>query len=777
MNKVITWKYVMRSFLLKFIIATVFGLGSGIPVFGVVNANESPFKNAIANWQMADLTESTGKSKGLAIEGNVKIGVKLVGVSREESLLRGGDGFVAELTGGWLRIGKGGDDGLELDIEDSITICARVKPAGSHLEGSLFTRWTKSPGMAVDLSAWYMRWGDLGRWNLGFAASKGDRRGLCDGGHLRLEKGDHSDWHDIVIRIDKNRVEDFSYMGKWPVTDIFVDGALRRRSYSAGQAGWINSQLFLYDEVGSRIGAEPDGRAPFRGLIDHVAIWSRALTDQEVDSLSAGLTQVNPAQIQPLADRKFGGALLPDDMPQEERCRILNQEMLGALKELLDHQPWFPRYHIALPGVVMNTHAISYNGLHHMFPITETSGKRYPPIDTHYYRHIVSEDLVQWKLMPLPFREFLFPNGTLVFRKNGLISLIAGPRMEMASSADKELDTWVFETERPRIIKDAPGDFRFRDTAIFKYNDKWYMAAQPLPGSKDPRLLLYESPNLMNWSYVGILFEDCPGECVQVLPYEDKLIIFGGDEGYIVGTFENQTFQSEAFGKVRYGSGRTLQYPAIDDSGRFVVLWDVFYGHMTSAGKEDTKRGFTSAYGLPMQIALREDNTIAFNPIEAIKSLRGKHVTLPAAVLADGEVRMIEGAGGAQLEIEITIDAGDADTAGVLLEQGKHKVEVRYNPKKHTAELDLCHAPYVPIFGNNLIVTAPLPRKFGRPVTLRVFYDRSLVEIFVDGMRLMDWTLFEKPGEVKVGVFARGGTAQLKKFHAWEMGTIWKEYE
>jgi len=619
---------------------------------------------------------------------------------------------------------------------------------------------------------------------------------------VRLEPGDHSGWHDLIIRIDKNRLEQFGGKRTWPTVDIFVDGVLRRRSYSAGRVAWVQGQIFLHDQPGTRIGAEPGGRAPFKGLIDHVALWNRALNNDEVASLSAGLVRADPIQVQQLLTPNFGGAMLPDDLPQEERCRILDREMPGALKQLLESQPLFPRFHLALPGVVMNTHALHHNGFHHNFPITETLGKGYPWIDNHYYRHLVSEDLVQWKLMPLPIRKQLFPNGTFVFREDRSVSIIAGPRLEMATSRDDNLATWYLEEENPRIVEDIPGGFRMRDNAIFKHKDRWYMAAQPRPGSKDHRLLLYRSPDLMNWTWAGVLLENFPGECAQVLPFEDKLIIFGADRGYVVGTFDMGAFQPLASGKVRHGSGRSLQYPAIDSSGKFRVLWDCFYGHMTSAAKEDTKRGFTSSYGLPLDFSLREDNTLAFQPIQAIQELRQRHARLPNTELADGEEQPIKGVFGGELEVIATFE-GVSGKAGIYLQQGEHRAEIRYNSERHTAELDLNQMPFLPIYGRSrvwlrgssdepgdsdhnhmyridhdpsLVVSAPLPGKPGRPVTLRVFYDRSLVEVFAEGIRIMEWTFFEDPSSVAAGVVARGGPARLTQLDAWEMDTIWKAY-
>ena len=82
-------------------------------------------------------------------------------------------------------------------------------------------------------------------------------------------------WHDVLIRFRDTVVE------------LFVDGVLVDEEWPHGAlhlfkgpfligAGWQNGKL----------------TSAFNGQIDHLAIWNRALTDNEITALSAGNNEV-----------------------------------------------------------------------------------------------------------------------------------------------------------------------------------------------------------------------------------------------------------------------------------------------------------------------------------------------------------------------------------------------------------------------------------------------------------------------------------------------------
>jgi hypothetical protein len=74
---------------------------------------QAVFADAVAVWHLADFDSADGQSP-LKLHGAAKVGVALKGAERAASLARGGDGVVAEITGGWFDAGQGGDGRLNL---------------------------------------------------------------------------------------------------------------------------------------------------------------------------------------------------------------------------------------------------------------------------------------------------------------------------------------------------------------------------------------------------------------------------------------------------------------------------------------------------------------------------------------------------------------------------------------------------------------------------------------------------------------------------------------
>jgi hypothetical protein len=86
------------------------------------------------------------------------------------------------------------------------------------------------------------------------------------------------DWHDLVVRFSGAKLQ------------LFIDGVLVDEEYPIGET----RQRTVPFLIGA---AHENGqlKTGFSGLIDHVAVWNRALTDDEVTALSGGADTVRNA--------------------------------------------------------------------------------------------------------------------------------------------------------------------------------------------------------------------------------------------------------------------------------------------------------------------------------------------------------------------------------------------------------------------------------------------------------------------------------------------------
>ena len=70
----------------------------------------------------------------------------------------------------------------------------------------------------------------------------------------------------------------------------------------------------------------------------------------------------------------------------------------------------------------------------------------------------------------------------------------------------------------------------------------------------------------------------------------------------------------------------------------------------------------------------------------------------------------------------------------------------------------------------------PLDVGDAEPVHLRIFVDRSIVEVFANDRQCLTLRAYpDRDDSVGVSLFARGGTAKFSGIEAWDMESVWPE--
>jgi beta-fructofuranosidase len=189
-----------------------------------------------------------------------------------------------------------------------------------------------------------------------------------------------------------------------------------------------------------------------------------------------------------------------------------------------------------------------------------------------------------------------------------------------------------------------------------------------------------------------------------------------------------------------------------DSKGRCVLLgW---------ARGFEKGRGWNGALALPRLLTVDADGAPRQQPLPALESLRGEHYSLGAFSVANGSM-VVPGVAGDALEVQLSLDLQRAAAAGLRVRSsgdGQRGVDVRWD-------------------GATLTVAGcavPLPADARRELVLQVFLDKSLLEVFADGGRVVLTRIIDPPQEDgAVEVFAEGGTAQFGGIDVWQMKGIW----
>jgi hypothetical protein len=236
----------------------------------------APFENAVSVWHMADARDSTGRTPRLVPSGNVDFGEKLQGIFRNSSLRRGGDAIVARCRGGRLtaeRKTKVTTPNLSLD---AMTVAIRLRDQSGRWNSSLLSKPVDDGRPVLNLSAT-----DSGAGMELVLEMNTQTNGQGVRLTTRVAEIGSTGWHDLVARYDGAKVE------------FFVDGRVVDEKSLRGSLSLADSEPWL---IGAALDKGPAAEKPasggFFGLIDHAAVWDRALSDDAIELISGGKEEI-----------------------------------------------------------------------------------------------------------------------------------------------------------------------------------------------------------------------------------------------------------------------------------------------------------------------------------------------------------------------------------------------------------------------------------------------------------------------------------------------------
>ena len=249
---------------------------------------------------------------------------------------------------------------------------------------------------------------------------------------------------------------------------------------------------------------------------------------------------------------------------------------------------------------------------------------------------------------------------------------------------------------------------------------------------------------------------------------------------YYIGTYANHRFMPERHGRMVYGppAGRVgtfcEAYRMTAPDGRRILFGRASEGTYERYYKDS---GWSGVMTLPWELALDADDALLIDPVRELAKLRRSHVTAPAMEVAADTAAPLDSVRGACLEIATTLSPGSAKAYGLKLRcspGGEEETLIGYDPAAATLTLDVSRSSLSPHVQNLLPETGPLSLAPGEDVRLRIFVDRSIVEVFANGRLCLTRRIYPtRPDSLGVAVFAEGGPAWVKSLEAWEMAGIW----
>lgn len=466
--------------------------------------------------------------------------------------------------------------------------------------------------------------------------------------------------------------------------------------------------------------------------------------------------------------------------------------------------PYRPLYHFSPPGFGLHDPAglCKWQGKYHLFYLYSPSPPNHLPGGGLQWSrgHAVSDDLVHWRDLPMLPTSICGGTGQAWADNDRVILTIGGGKL--FTSSDPLLHKW---TEHP--VKFPGGD-----NFIWREKDHYYITRAA--GGPNTTLEILRSKDLSQWDSMGNYLSDgyftdpgTDGSCNNVLSLGDgkHLILFfshnRGPEYYLGRSdLEAGRFAIEHHGRMNYGpvmrGGLHAPTGFVDSDGRCIGMWNIMECTIDDnmLGTKDEMVSLPRVLTANKLVTadegwnIRPINPLTIEPVEELKKLRFNPVKVENVVIPANGQHTLAGVQGRAMELEAVIDPKSAREVGLRVLQspnGEEQTTISlsmhghawpWKSNKRHLMIDVSQASLSPAIASRVPEIGPLYLKDGEPLHLRVFIDRSVIEVFANGRQCLTLRAYPtRPDSTQVSVFARGSEARLVSLTGWQMKSIWPE--
>jgi sucrose-6-phosphate hydrolase SacC (GH32 family) len=478
-----------------------------------------------------------------------------------------------------------------------------------------------------------------------------------------------------------------------------------------------------------------------------------------------------------------------------------------------------PRYHFTSPiGADCfpfdPNGAVFWKGRYHLGFIYQESG-------THHFGHVSSTDLLNWTLhapmltaRPEDPEEGIY-SGNAFVDKQGRVVLHyhgAGAGNCIAIADDDDLIQFRKLSANP-VMKEPGFDPHGWVEGEAYYSISGGMGTASTSLAEDESVArrfaasLYRSLNdeQTEWQLVGdLLSHDMPDvdldedvACPDLFSLGDKriLLCISHTRGarYYIGRFENEQFHPDDHFRMSWPGGSCFAPETLLDDRDRRIFWAWAPGSPTTMT-------------LPRVLSLGADGQLRIEPIEELDALRLNHRRLETLAVAPGADVALDAISGDSMELHLNIDPQNAVLCGVKVRcspDGREETTIGYDAQRSVLRVDLSRSsldvtrvyrtfyftpedrddvlaameagiePRLHPTPSNPRVTAqeaPFALRAGERLDLRVFLDKSMLEVFANGRQCLTQRIYPTVDEsIGVKLFSSGDEAAVASVDSWDM--------
>jgi sucrose-6-phosphate hydrolase SacC (GH32 family) len=439
--------------------------------------------------------------------------------------------------------------------------------------------------------------------------------------------------------------------------------------------------------------------------------------------------------------------------------------------------PTRPIYHLISPAagehIADPNFAHYWKGKYHLFYIAAGG-----------FAHVSSVDMVHWRSHPNT--SFSGLSGTMFVNRDGVPTIIAKPgeKIVLMSALDDDLEKWSPPVPvEPKVRPDQDGKIISHwDPDIWEDNGVTYALFGYFPLDTTKEATVMKSTDQKNWEYVGkFLSKEMPGvtrskdvrlnddiSCPNFFKIGNKwmLLCISHRRGcrYYLGDWKGGQFTPDFHGWMNwsqedganlYGHGGAFFAPEsllTPDGRRVMWAW------MFACSKKRFGPTWHEVISLPRELSLPEDGILRIKPLRELEQLRRDPAVEKDVVVQNETPYRLKDIAGDAIEVSATIEQGEARAYGVRVLCDKSNgqgLDVVVVPTHRTLRV-----------GDT---TAPLDLLPDENIQLRIFVDRSVVEVFVNDRQAVVKQHGYAPGDVGVCLFSKGGKMKVREVTGWQM--------
>lgn len=496
---------------------------------------------------------------------------------------------------------------------------------------------------------------------------------------------------------------------------------------------------------------------------------------------------------------------------KEDAC--WNNFRLTDVFDVTNQEKYRPAYHHTPQyGWMNDPNGMFYkDGEWHMYYQWNPYGSKWQNMT---WGHSSSNDLVNWEHHPAAIE----PNGlgsvfsgssaidaenSAGFGKDAVVAMYTSAGVSQIQSLAYSHDngeTFTIYPGNPVITLESEA----RDPNMF-WNPATKQWTLILAHALDREMLIFTSPDMKEWTLQssfgkGLGAQDGVWECPDLFELSvdgsdfKKWVLLcninpGGPFGgsgiqYFVGDFDGKVFTADTdadgnvptkwldYGKDNYA---IVSWSDAPDKRRTAIGW---MSNWQYAAEVPTKQ-FRSANTLPREISLftGEDGQIyaASTPSPELTSLRGKLAvnTKSLSVKGKGKTYALPSENDGICEIIMDIQPGKSGSISLVLSNDNgEKSVLTYAPDNETLSFDRRESGVVDFSQDFPAVTVTPTFNRGETLPLRIFIDRSSIEVFAnEGKGVMTNLVFPTSPYNKLTITTDGGNAKIKNLKIYSINT------